>query len=77
MFENTLKFVSKVEDKASQWLVDHGTSIEQAEKMCIQFLQHLGQLRNAQAVNQPPAEQPKAEVVEMPEEQKAEEKVEA
>jgi hypothetical protein len=48
MFENVLRFVAKVDDKASHWLLEMGTTIDQAEKMALQFVQHLGQVRSQQ-----------------------------
>ncbi len=52
MFEQVLRFISKVEDKSSEWIVENGTSIEIAERMLLQFLQHLGQLKAQQAAIQ-------------------------
>lgn len=48
MFENVLRFTSKVENFVSHWILENGTSIEVAEKMALQFLQHLGQVRASQ-----------------------------
>lgn len=68
MFENIIKFIAKVDDKESHWYVQNGTSFEIAEKMCLQFLQYLAQIKAQQTPSQPPVEaspteleQPKAE----------------
>ncbi len=45
MFENVIRFIANVEGKVSHWLVDQGTSIDAAEKMCLQFLQSLGTIK--------------------------------
>ena len=45
MFEQALRFIAKVEDKTAHFILDNGTTIEQAEKMCLQMLQNLGILK--------------------------------
>lgn len=49
MLENVVRFVSKIEDKVCHWIIDNNTSIDQAEKMAMQFIQYLGQIRAQQA----------------------------
>lgn len=48
MFENIIKFTAKVNDRTSHWLVENGTPIEVAEKMCLQFLQQLAAIKAQQ-----------------------------
>lgn len=52
MLENFLKFTAKIEEEVSHWYVANGTKIEVAEKMCLQFLQALGQLKAQQEAQQ-------------------------
>lgn len=48
MFENVVRFVANVEGKISHWILENGTGIEVAEKMCLQFLQNLGLIKAQQ-----------------------------
>lgn len=75
MLENILKFTAKVENEISHWYVANGTKIEVAEKMCLQFLQALGQLKaqqEAQKAAESEHEVKEVPVEEVPAEQPAE-----
>jgi len=72
MFEQVLRFVSKVDDKVSHWIVENGTSIDCAEKMLLQFLQHLGQLKAQQMAIQEAQKSSESKVEPISEEPKQE-----
>ena len=63
MIDHIIRFIAKVDDKESQWLLQNGTSYEAAEKMCLQFIQILAQLKAQEpakeVVKEPEIEQPK------------------
>lgn len=52
MYENVIKFTAKVDEKVSYWFLENGTPIDAAERMCMQFIQMLGQIKAAQAAMQ-------------------------
>jgi len=70
MLENVLRFVATIEGKASHWILENGTSIEQAEKMALQMIQYLGQMKVQQNLVKQAQESSKTEPI--PEQQKQE-----
>lgn len=62
MIEQVYRFISTIEGKTSHWILENETSIDIAEKMCLQFLQQLGNMRaNAQQAQQVAEQAKKAE----------------
>lgn len=74
MLEQVFRFVAKVDEKTSHWIVENGTTLDVAEKMLIQFLSQISQIRVQQSQqNQPPVPQLQEEPkVEEPQEPKQE-----
>jgi len=48
MMQQVTRLTSNIENKISHWMVESDTSIDIAEKMCLQFLQQLGAIRAEQ-----------------------------
>ena len=48
MMQQVTRFISTVENKVSHWIVESDTPLEVAERMCLQFLQQLGNIRAQQ-----------------------------
>ena len=62
MMQQVTRFISEIEGKVSHWIVESDTSLESAEKMCLQFLQQLGKIREqheAMKAQQTPEEENK------------------
>lgn len=61
MIENVIRFIANVDGKISHWLVDNGTPIEMAEKMLMQFMQMIGQIKAQQEAQKSESEKPPEE----------------
>ncbi len=56
MMQQVTRFTSNIENKISHWIVESDTSIDVAERMCMQFIQQLGVIKAQQTQAQPPQE---------------------
>jgi hypothetical protein len=59
MIDQVTRFISQVDGKVSHWFIENGTSIDAAEKMCLDFLRILAGMKMQQ---QQTAATPEAEV---------------
>lgn len=71
MMQQVTRFVAEVEGKISHWIVESDTTLDAAERMCLQFLQQLGKIKEQQAA-MTAAQAPTAVPVEAPLESKVE-----
>jgi hypothetical protein len=48
MMQQVTRFTSTIDNKTSHWIVESDTTLEIAEKMCMQFMQQLGSIKAQQ-----------------------------
>ncbi len=62
------RFEYKVNEKLGLFLLDHDTQITEAKEMAFAFLKYLGQIEDMVKSKEKPAEEPKTELEEVPQE---------
>jgi hypothetical protein len=61
MHQQVTRFTSTIDNKTSHWIVESDTTLEIAEKMCLEFIHQLCKIKEQQeaikAQQQPPQEE--------------------